>query len=509
MQLFVAALKVAVAWQHSNNRRRRNDCRRPSKTSTETEESCIGGNSNNIQIDLDDGCNNYIPHVSSSIDYILEGNNVSTPLLRTPFLQAVAFANSVVFLSNNDDDTVDIDMDIDEDEFAMHHDSQQDNVGDINIDVSAAITNSSERDYEECIKLESYGRQCTLPFLRFAALLKKYTNGDENSDNLDDNHDPLTVLSTSQQQNNMNVEHKQDQQLLQNSDQTQHGHHYHDNNAQSPPSVEPYYSGDDLTKISPPYRHHWSQDDYEFLTLVRYLKLLNSNNQKTCEHCDWCEENCEDYEMYENKDECQHGASTIKQHTPPMQLPSAMDAVIWPEWSYSGADNVATTMSRAWLIAFRDSLTAPKPIIIGSDDNATGVASTSDNVDANTNTLAPTNILMSARLLLAIDCCDGAISIINNSMHHTGGSSDSAGFSAVDGFRSQLPMINWMGPRLLKLPHLYDDVFQYYHGRPCLRCHGIPRETSVCLVCGTVVCLKENCCKTNGTNEAVQVCIHT
>ncbi|XP_049861948.1 E3 ubiquitin-protein ligase Ubr3 isoform X1 [Schistocerca gregaria] len=64
--------------------------------------------------------------------------------------------------------------------------------------------------------------------------------------------------------------------------------------------------------------------------------------------------------------------------------------------------------------------------------------------------------------------------------------------------------LSWHQPRLLRLPQLYDKIFQYYHRRQCSQCHSVPRETSICLLCGTLVCLKESCCKQLSTCEAVQ-----
>ncbi|XP_068083669.1 E3 ubiquitin-protein ligase Ubr3 isoform X2 [Anabrus simplex] len=64
--------------------------------------------------------------------------------------------------------------------------------------------------------------------------------------------------------------------------------------------------------------------------------------------------------------------------------------------------------------------------------------------------------------------------------------------------------ILWNQPRLLRLPELYDKIFQYYHRRQCSQCHSVPRETSICLLCGTLVCFKENCCKLLDVCEAVQ-----
>nr|CAD7398319.1 unnamed protein product [Timema poppensis] len=64
--------------------------------------------------------------------------------------------------------------------------------------------------------------------------------------------------------------------------------------------------------------------------------------------------------------------------------------------------------------------------------------------------------------------------------------------------------ITWHQPRLLRLPQDYDKIFQYYHRRQCSQCHSVPRESSICLLCGTLVCLKENCCKQHNMCEAVQ-----
>lgn len=80
-----------------------------------------------------------------------------------------------------------------------------------------------------------------------------------------------------------------------------------------------------------------------------------------------------------------------------------------------------------------------------------------------------------------------------------------AGRGRVAAARSLLEQhIRWQQPRLLRLPDLYDKIFQYYHRRQCGQCHSVPRETSICLLCGTLVCLKENCCKEQNVCEAVQ-----
>lgn len=83
----------------------------------------------------------------------------------------------------------------------------------------------------------------------------------------------------------------------------------------------------------------------------------------------------------------------------------------------------------------------------------------------------------------------------------------------------------WQQPKLLQLPREYERLFtvrdeiimkqtnvltsicfQYYHERPCLNCYKVPKESSICLLCGTIVCLKQNCCAENDCCEAVRVC---
>ncbi|XP_023311445.1 E3 ubiquitin-protein ligase Ubr3 isoform X2 [Anoplophora glabripennis] len=63
--------------------------------------------------------------------------------------------------------------------------------------------------------------------------------------------------------------------------------------------------------------------------------------------------------------------------------------------------------------------------------------------------------------------------------------------------------IVWHPPRLLQLPREYEKIFTYYHERPCSQCHSVAQETSICLLCGTIVCLKQNCCKQQNVCEAV------
>jgi len=478
MQLFVSALKVASTWNSNYkfnrqfyHRRRHYSSLNTRQMSTTNEERTDGSTS--VRMDLDCGCNYKLSSLSMDITEV----DNTLPLIPL-FSQVVALVKTIVFLSDDDEDEI-VNIGYD-DEFMMHHEDEgvENIVSDNKLDRSI---DTSEDDEEIMLSLESYGRRSTLPFLRFAALLKKYVYSDDD-DNLDD-HPELTISSS--QINNLNVEqNKQREQLL-------------DTQVISPPVAEVNCNVDFSTSNDPHHHQHWSKDDYEYLTLARYLKLLN-NNEDAHEVSDHCEEsynyNCSYIEHNDNQSQNNCGK---RQHMP-LQPPSAVEAVIWPQWSYSNNyknNKISTTISRAWLTSFRESLTTkiPKSTIIG-ENTTTIVSSAVAEIDPNSKATTSANIIMAARMLLFADCCDG------------GSVSDDTRAGIIDSSRSLFPPITWMGPRLLKLPHLYDDVFQYYHGRACHRCHGVPRETSVCLVCGTVVCLKENCCKTNHIYEAVQVC---
>lgn len=491
MQLYAAALKVAITWKHNYNRLRHSpqDLRKPRKDSMYYDKSCttkmdtIKFNTLNSGTDMP----------SSSMD-ITENEDMSPQQLTSLpplFLHAVAFTKSMLFLKQDDDSVIDIDgMMDDEDEFRMHHDDNSSNENKADISLS-----TQEDDKENMLLLESYGRQCTLPFLRFAALLKKYVNGDDDS-NLDVHHE----LKTSPQQNNFKMEQQKQREQLLDSQKRRSEHHQH--RKRSTPSVDEKINDDDSTN-SPHcccnHCHQWSRDDYEFITLTRYLKLLNNNEyeKEVCDICDCCEDN---YHCCGNNDNDVHRDLNIKQHSS-LQLPSAMAAVVWPQWSYSSSDysdNVSTTISRSWLTSFRKALTTKLKRSTVISENASVDSAVATDINPNSNDTTATNIIMSARMLLSVDCCK--FSGIANSSHNT---SDSI---VPANIRGSFPTVNWTGPWLLRLPHLYDDVFQFYHGRKCQRCHSVPRETSVCLVCGSVVCLKDNCCKTKGICEAVQVC---
>lgn len=499
MQIYAAALKVAVTWNRNINPHHRNN-----QSKTVMNEDIIA-DSGCTRMDL--GCTSDIP--SSSMDLSGSGN---IPLLSTTpsFSQAIALAKTTALLED-DNDAVGFDANTmvnNEDEFIMYHDDHQDDndgqtfttsdSGNEDSKINIAITTLEDINEEDMLSLESYGRRCSLPFLRFAALLKKYTNDEDNTDQDDYHHDLITssLPQSSHRQNNSvhwNAEqHKQQEQIL--DIRTRNYHH-------KQPSLTVEYNDDDLKKNSPFCRQnhclrHWSRDDYEFLTLTRYLKLLNCNKSYHCTRHENYDEEYEDCCERSEINDCNykinddyHDSKNKCNFIPP----SAMEAVNWPEqWCNTenscDSDDASTTIARTWLLSIRDSLTIKTTATTSSG----GTASTP--ITVITTTASPvikampetdgTNVvvLRAARQLFAVDWGNDGISTNN-----------------------MLPSINWTGPRLLRLPHLYDDVFQYYHGRSCRRCHGVPRETSVCLVCGTVVCLKENCCKTNNTCEAVQV----
>ncbi|CAL8073578.1 unnamed protein product [Orchesella dallaii] len=73
-------------------------------------------------------------------------------------------------------------------------------------------------------------------------------------------------------------------------------------------------------------------------------------------------------------------------------------------------------------------------------------------------------------------------------------------------FLIQSQHVLWDQPRLMDLPEAYDSIFQYYHRKQCPNCNTVPKEPTICLVCGTMVCLRDVCCKhpTTGVCEAIQ-----
>lgn len=60
-------------------------------------------------------------------------------------------------------------------------------------------------------------------------------------------------------------------------------------------------------------------------------------------------------------------------------------------------------------------------------------------------------------------------------------------------------------PRLLQLPALYDQLFMYYHKRTCVTCNTVPKDASICLICGRLVCIRDSCCRMGSSLEGVTV----
>ena len=60
-------------------------------------------------------------------------------------------------------------------------------------------------------------------------------------------------------------------------------------------------------------------------------------------------------------------------------------------------------------------------------------------------------------------------------------------------------------PRLLQLPTIYEQLFMFYHKRTCLKCHKVPKDASICLICGRLICIRDSCCRTGSVLEGVTV----
>ncbi|VVC34687.1 Zinc finger, UBR-type,Zinc finger, RING/FYVE/PHD-type,Zinc finger, RING-type [Cinara cedri] len=282
--------------------------------------------------------------------------------------------------------------------------------------------------------LESYARQSSLPFLRFAAILKKYTYGNDYLEecNVDSITQSSSTLSNKTQQSKLCKRRKV-------------------NINNSTDIIKPCHSQNQQL-----CRDHWSQDDYEFQTLAQYLKLLNDkHNNLPC-----AENNIGVSQADGNIVQCSTLVTSFKP-------PSVMKAVFWPKSSniIDTEYNFTTTIPRAWLISFRESLA----IKIGKRSKITNLV----------------DIPMATRLLLGMDCCGGGGGPIKETSNGNNGRYDFSSF------------INWTGPRLLGLPNLYSDVFYSYYNRPCIKCSSVPRQPAICLVCGTIVCSRSICCIEN------------
>ena len=55
---------------------------------------------------------------------------------------------------------------------------------------------------------------------------------------------------------------------------------------------------------------------------------------------------------------------------------------------------------------------------------------------------------------------------------------------------------------------MYEELFMFYHKRPCETCNNIPKDPSLCLICGQIICMREPCCRNGNTFEGVHVCFY-
>lgn len=53
----------------------------------------------------------------------------------------------------------------------------------------------------------------------------------------------------------------------------------------------------------------------------------------------------------------------------------------------------------------------------------------------------------------------------------------------------------WSTPKLIVLPREYNVIFHHYQNKVCDNCFRVPEEAGICLLCGTLICLKQSCCK--------------
>merc|ERR1712113_1299455 len=69
--------------------------------------------------------------------------------------------------------------------------------------------------------------------------------------------------------------------------------------------------------------------------------------------------------------------------------------------------------------------------------------------------------------------------------------------------------LSWKQPSFLRVPKNYEQILEFYHKRKCKGCDRVPKDPTVCLMCGTMVCLKETCCRQiNSNNVSVGETVH-
>lgn len=283
---------------------------------------------------------------------------------------------------------------------------------------------------------EFYGRQSVLPFLRFAAFLKKHLYEDD----IEDEHDDGSQTESSSSEPDSQTQPSRRRSVRINvenstSSATTPGH----------------------PQNQQPRNYRWSEDDYEYLKLARYLNLL------TGKHDRWPvnENNAGSSRDHDNGVRCDN--------TLQVKPPSVMESVFWPKLPYpegTEGDQVSTAATyHYWLVSLRQAL------IIQIEDKDTNLV----------------DLPAAARLLLGIDCCNGGRTERNR----------------IDSISPAT--FTWKGPRLLELPTMYIDLFQIYYNRKCDVCKTPPKVPNLCLVCGALLCSQSRCCEKDNVFEVVQV----
>ncbi|OTF78599.1 hypothetical protein BLA29_011184 [Euroglyphus maynei] len=50
---------------------------------------------------------------------------------------------------------------------------------------------------------------------------------------------------------------------------------------------------------------------------------------------------------------------------------------------------------------------------------------------------------------------------------------------------------------------MYEELFMFYHKRQCEMCNNVPKDPSLCLICGQLICIRESCCRNGNSFEGV------
>ncbi|XP_048246065.1 E3 ubiquitin-protein ligase UBR3-like [Haliotis rufescens] len=78
------------------------------------------------------------------------------------------------------------------------------------------------------------------------------------------------------------------------------------------------------------------------------------------------------------------------------------------------------------------------------------------------------------------------------------------GMRPVEGKFFLVKQPTWFTPRLVELPAQYYKIFQTYRNKQCAVCNKVPRDPTICLMCGHFLCFRDNCCKEGMVYECVQ-----